>query len=295
MSLKLCWERSQMAIKDFREQNPHTTVQDYLWENKHMTTVAFIGLDDTALFIAKNLSAAGMSVVGYSPQATDHPGLKFVSTAEEAIAVADVVFSGGSHPNAVAEAEQILPLMNSGALFVDLHAGTPQMKRQLSELCGEDTFVDMSVVSSNESGEPVLYISGHGAQHLHGLMESSSLNVEVVSDVAGDATARKILRSLLDKALAGAVIDYLWAAESLGMDSWAIQDVAEAFEHANEGTLHAYLTDTSQNFKRRQIDMVDINETLTASGYESTVVAPIQFTYGRIMHGKKIPHARKPE
>lgn len=283
-----------MAAKDFSEQNPLPTVQDYLWENKNMTTVAFIGLDDTALFIAEKLSAAGISVVGYSPQATNHPALQFVSSLEEAASGADVVFSGGSHPNAVAEAEQIIPLMNSGALFVDLHAGTPHMKKQISELCGDDTFVDMSVVASHETGEPVVYISGPGAQHLSVLLESSSLTLEVVSDVAGDATTRKILRSLLDKALAGAVIDYLWAAESLGMDSWAIQDVTEAFEHADEATLQAYLTDTSQNFKRRQIDMVDINETLTASGYESTVVAPIQFTYGRIMHGKKIPHAKKP-
>jgi 3-hydroxyisobutyrate dehydrogenase-like beta-hydroxyacid dehydrogenase len=259
-----------------------------------MTSVAFIGLDDTALFIADNLSAAGISVVGYSPQATNHPDIEFVSTLEEALLVADVVFSGGSHPNALAEAEKIIPLMGSGVLLVDLHAGTPQMKKQMSQLCAENTFVDMSVVSSHTSGEPVLYVSGPGAKHLHHLMKSTSLNVEVVSDVAGDATARKILRSLLDKALAGAVVDYLWAAESLGMANWAIQDVTDAFEHADESTLQAYLTDTAQNFKRRQIDMVDINETLTAAGYESTVVAPIQFTYGRIMHGKKIPHAKKP-
>lgn len=259
-----------------------------------MTMVAFIGLDDTALFIAEKLSATGISVVGYAPQATDHPALEFVSTAEEAVSSADVVFSGGSHPNAVAEAEHIIPLINSGALFVELHAGTPLMKKQISELCGKDTFVDMSVVSSHETGEPIFYVSGSGAQRLHDLMESSSLNLEVVSGVPGDATTRKILRSLLDKALAGAVIDYLWAAESLGMDSWAIQDVVDAFEHADESKLQSYLTDASQNFKRLQIDMVDINETLTASGYDSTVVAPIQFTYGRIMHGKKIPHAQKP-
>jgi L-threonate 2-dehydrogenase len=269
-------------------------VRGYLWENKNMTTVAFIGFDDTALLIAEKLSAAGMNVVRYSTQATSYPALQFVSTAEEALLDATIVFSGGSHPNAFAEAEHIIPLMKSGALFVDIHAGTPQMKKQISGLCGEDTFVDMSVVSSHETGEPVFFVSGSGAQRLHDLIESSSLNLEVVSDIAGDATIRKILRSLLDKALAGAVVDYLWAAESLGMDSWAIQDVTDAFEHADQATLQAYLSDSSQNFKRRQIDMVDINETLTAAGYESTVVAPIQFTYGRIMHGKKIPHAQKP-
>jgi 3-hydroxyisobutyrate dehydrogenase-like beta-hydroxyacid dehydrogenase len=259
-----------------------------------MTTVAFIGLDDTALCIAEKLSAAGISVVGYSSQAADHPKIEFVSSAAEATPAADVVFSGESHPNAVAEAEKIIPLMSTGALLVDLHAGTPQMKKQISELCAENSFVDMAVVSDHASGDPVFHVSGPGAQRLHHLLESSTLNLEVVSDVAGDATARKILRSLLDKALAGAVIDYLWAAESLGMDSWAIHDAIDAFEHADENTLQAYLTDTSQNFKRLQIDMVDINESLTATGYESTVVAPIQFTYGRIMHGKKIPHAKKP-
>jgi hypothetical protein len=40
------------------------------------------------------------------------------------------------------------------------------------------------------------------------------------------------------------------------------------------------------------MDMQDVLEMLSESGYESTMLAPIQFNHGRIMHGKKIPHAQ---
>jgi hypothetical protein len=116
--------------------------------------------------------------------------------------------------------------------------------------------------------------------------------VEAISDAPGVAATRTLLRILLDNGMANVLVDSLWAAESLGQADWMHQEILRAYELATAQSAQAALSDVSVNFKRRQMDMQDVVELLSESGFESTVLAPIQFTHGRIMHSKKIPHAK---
>jgi hypothetical protein len=86
--------------------------------------------------------------------------------------------------------------------------------------------------------------------------------------------------------VSAALTDTLWAAESLGIQDWAWEEIQKLITIENAQGL---IDDTAQNFKRHQIELQDLSELMISSGYESTMVAPIQFNYGRIMHGKKIP------
>lgn len=135
--------------------------------------------------------------------------------------------------------------------------------------------------------------AGTGAKKFIELVTPLNLNVEYVSEVPGEAAARKLLRSILAKGFAGVIVDCLWAAESMGLEEWAYNEILEEFDTINADTAKRYIEGTAVHFKRRQIEMLDVVEMLAESGYESTMLAPIQFNYGRIMHGKKIPFADK--
>ena len=264
------------------------------------TRIAVIGHGEAGSLIAGGLFAAGANVVSFDPARPENPTTPLVASLAEAITSVDLVLSINSSTVAYQVAESVAKLMNEGiadpdAVFADMNTGTPAMKHSLADMFASGAFADIAIMRPVPGlAEKVpLAVSGSGAKRCIELLEPFGLNLEFVSDVAGHAAARKLLRSILAKGIAGVVIDFLWAAESMGLEEWAHREILDEFDTMNATTAQRYIDGTSLHFKRRQIELADVLEMLTEAGYESTMVAPIQFNYGRIMHGKKIPFARK--
>lgn len=266
-----------------------------------MTTpirIAVIGHGEAGSLIAGGLLAAGADVVGFDPVTPETPTTPLAASAAEAVVGANLVLSINSSTVASRVAEEIAPLMAAGttapdAVFADLNTGTPAMKRRLADLFAEGQFADVAIMKPvpGLAEQVPMMVSGSGAHRFMALLEPFGLDLEYVSEVAGEAAARKLLRSILAKGFAGVIVDTLWAAESMGLEEWAYHEVLNEFDSMNRDTAQRYIDGTAVHFKRRQIEMMDVVEMLSESGYESTMLAPIQFNYGRIMHGKKIPFA----
>ena len=258
--------------------------------------IAVIGHGEAGSLIAGGLLAAGALVIGFDAVTPRSPTTPLAETLEQAVAHADLVLSLNSSTVAARIAEQVAPLLAPGALFADLNTGTPALKRKLAALFDDGSFADVAIMKPVPGlAEKVpMGVAGTGAARVIELLAPFGLNLEYVSDVPGEAAARKLLRSILAKGMAGVLIDCLWAAESMGLQDWAYAEILNEFETSNAETAKRYLTGTAQHVKRRQIEMMDVVEMLDESGYESTMIAPIEFNYGRILHGKKIPFSKPP-
>lgn len=257
-------------------------------------TVAAIFHGPEGARLAGILASAGFTLTTFDPVGTNDGGPHSAASLADAVAGADVVLSLNSPAHSPKVAEQAAPLLKEGAVYADLNGGTPTTKRQLAELFPEGAFADVAfrAEAGNPASEVSLEVSGTGAHKLMEQLGASGLAMEYVSKVPGDAAARGIVRSLLAKSMAAAVIDTLWAAESLGLAKWAHQEILQTFETASAQTTQNSLGDTAKNFKRRQMELLDVQETLRGAGYDSTMAAPIDYTYGSLMHGKKIPYSR---
>ena len=257
-------------------------------------TIAVIGHGEAGSLIAAGLANAGAQVVGYDPVTPKKPTVPIAASVEEAVAGANVVLSLNSSTVALRVAEQIAPLLGEGAVFADLNTGTPALKRKLAALFRPGVFADVAVMKPVPGlAEKVpMGVSGDAAREFIARMEPFGMSLEYVSDVPGEAAARKLIRSILAKGMAGVIIDCLWAAEAMGLQDWAYDEILREFDSMSASTAKRYLTGTAQHVKRRQIEMLDVVEMLTEVGYESTMVAPIEFNYGRILHGKKIPFSK---
>lgn len=253
-----------------------------------MTRIAVLGLNDASLPLAVALQAGGAEVVGYDPAAPQFAPFELADSVEAAIRNADVVLSFSTPQNAHALATQSAPLLKADALYVDLGPGTPAHKQRLSELFAAGSFIDATL------NQDIIEAAGSGAQKLAELLSSSDVSTVVVSDSAGDVAKRVLIRTLLRNGLAEVLTDTLWAAESLGIEDWAWQDIQQSLTEMDAASVQALIDDAAYNFKPHQIAMQDVVEILAESGYESTMIAPIQFTHGRLMHGKKIPHSNAP-
>lgn len=251
--------------------------------------VALIGTGATVTLLAQALTEAGHKVSVANPADAASVG--------EAVTDAQVVLALNPPVASLKVARQVAVILHPGAVYADFNPGSPATKKRLAELFTDRAFADGaltddSLPSAVDAAALAAAVAGSGAPVVAQLLESAGVFVEIISAVPGDAAAREILRSVLDKALAAAVIDVLWAAESLGQKDWAHQQVLATFEAASAVTAAGYLSGTAQHLKRRQMEMMDVVETMRETGYDSTLVAAIETNYSRILHGKRIPFSK---
>ena len=79
---------------------------------------------------------------------------------------------------------------------------------------------------------------------------------------------------MLSKVLAGAVIDYMWAAEAMGLEDWAHVEMLRTFDAMTRDTATAYLEEPVKNAKRREIEMLDIVEMLEEADFAEAFAGP---------------------
>lgn len=255
--------------------------------------IAVLGLGEAGSLIASGLVAQGADVIGFDPADPKSSSVPLAKSAEEAIAGADIVLSINSASVSIRVAEHAAQHLKPGALFCDLNTGTPSLKARLSGLFPEGSFVDVAVMKPVPgSAEKVpMSVSGAGASKLIKQLEGLDLNLSYVSEVPGEAAARKLLRSIFAKGMAAVVIDYLWAAKEMGLEKWALEEVMAEFDSSNRQTVQRYLSGTAKHAKRRSVEMSDVVAMLSELGYDSTMVGPIELTLNRVIHSKKIPFA----
>ena len=255
--------------------------------------IAVIGPGDAGSLLARDLTNAGAEVIGFDLIPAPESSTPVVETIDEAVAGADIVLSLNSSSAALRAAERVSGLLAVGAIFADLNTATPALKRKLAEKFAPDTFVDVAMMSPlSATGEQcVLAVAGPAAQTFIDRLAPLGLALELVSDVVGQAAARNLTRSMLSKVLAGAVIDYMWAAEAMGLEDWAHDEMLRAFDAMTRDTATGYLEETVKNAKRREIEMLDIVEMLEEASYHSLFVPPTQLVYNKVYHSIKVPHA----
>ena len=254
-----------------------------------MTRIAVLGLTEPSLHLADALRATGAQVVGFDAAPPQYAPVTIAESIEDAVQGADIVLSFTAPNLAFSTAEKATASLKQDALFADFSATSPETKKRISEAVPAGAFIDAAQVS-----DITIEASGANAQGFADTLNALSVKTVAVSSVPGDVATRMLLRSLLAKSLATAVTDTLWAAESLGLEDWAWEEVQRQLSEMSGQDAQDLIDDTATNFKRHQIEMQDVVELLASSEYESTMVAPIQFNHGRIMHGKKIPHSQAP-
>ena len=256
--------------------------------------IAVLGPGDAASVLAQKLVDAGADVRGFELTSGSESATPQAETLEAAVAGANMVMSLNSSSAALRTAERASALLPQGAIYADLNTATPALKRKLAEKFASDAFIDGALMaSSGTPDEGVLAVAGPSAQTFADRLAPLGLTLEVVSDVVGSAAARNLTRSILAKVLAGAVIDYMWAAEAMGLEDWAHEEMLRAFDAMTRDTATGYLEETVKNAKRREIEMLDIVEMLEEADYHSLFVPPTQLVYNKVYHSIKVPHANK--
>jgi 3-hydroxyisobutyrate dehydrogenase-like beta-hydroxyacid dehydrogenase len=192
--------------------------------------VAFLGIGEAGDAIAADLARAGAQVVAYDPSPKEAPsGVRLAGNAQDAVRSADLVLSLNLAAVALDAARSSSPALGVTQVFADLNTSSPRNKRAVADALRASgvLFVDVALlapVPGRGVRTPAL-ASGPGARRFFEMMTPFGMPVTVLDGEAGDASARKLVRSIFMKGLAAAVIECLDAAEALGCSAWAREQI----------------------------------------------------------------------
>jgi 3-hydroxyisobutyrate dehydrogenase-like beta-hydroxyacid dehydrogenase len=196
---------------------------------------AVLGLGEAGGAIAADLAAAGAVVTGFDPAANRGvPGaVRQAATVAAAAAAADIVLSVNAASVAVQVATEAMPSLRQGGVWADLNTAAPALKRRLAALAERHglLFADvalMAPVPGRGLATPAL-AAGTGARRYAKAIGPLGGQVRLLDGPAGDAAARKLLRSVYMKGLAAAVLEALAAARAAGCEEWLREDLARQF------------------------------------------------------------------
>ncbi|HEY3764924.1 MAG TPA: DUF1932 domain-containing protein [Gaiellales bacterium] len=221
--------------------------------------VGVLGLGEAGAAIAADLVALGVRVLGWDPDpARTVAGVAIVSSAGDA-AAATIVVSVNSQAAAVRAARAVQAVLTPGHLYADMNTTSTAVKRSVAAIVAPTgaTFVDVALLAPVPLGgiRTRCLASGPGADRFAAAFGPLGMPVEVLGGEPGDAAGRKLLRSVVMKGIAAAIVESLAAARSAGCEDWLRAEVEAILAGADAGLVERLVTGSAVHAVRRTAEM----------------------------------------
>ncbi|MFD3686331.1 DUF1932 domain-containing protein [Nocardiopsis sp. NPDC058631] len=242
-----------------------------------MTVITVIGLGEAGRLIGEGLARNGARVRGHDPFVSlpDTPIVQH-SALDDALAGTEIVISLVGPASAHEVAARVLPLLPASAVYADLNTLSPAEKSELGALAADAgvPFADVAVMAPvpRAGSRTPLVAAGSGAEAFTAKLSALGTPVRAVSGNAGDAAARKLLRSVFMKGLAALIIESLDAASAAGAAEELRDQIAAEFgengrdlvDRLVEGTrLHAGRRVHEMEAATAYLDELDVEHPMT--------------------------------
>ncbi|MFD6952639.1 hypothetical protein A6A08_06010 [Nocardiopsis sp. TSRI0078] len=241
-----------------------------------MTVITMIGLGEAGRLIGEGLARAGARVQGHDPfvALSDTPIVQR-SVLDDALTGAEVVISLVGPAAAQKVAADVLPLLPASAVYADLNTLSPGEKSAIGALAAGSgvPFADVAVMAPvpRAGSRTPLLAAGSGAEAFVEALSPLGTPVRAVSSDAGDAAARKLLRSVFMKGLAALIIEALDAACAAGAEDEIRDQIAAELGENGRDLVDRLVEGTRQHAGRRVHEMEAVAAYLNELGVEHPV------------------------
>ena len=191
-----------------------------------------------------------------------------------ALAGADVVLCLVTADQAVAAARDYAPMLSPGALWLDMNSVAPGSKRHAAELV-EATggrYADVAVMAPvlpQRLAVPLLVAGKHAEAAAQALQALGFANVSVAGANVGDASAIKMIRSVMVKGLEALTTECAMAAERAGVSDAVIASLDASWKPQGWGERFDYNLDRMMaHGLRRAAEMEEVAVTLADLGVD---------------------------
>ncbi|WP_121610807.1 prephenate dehydrogenase/arogenate dehydrogenase family protein [Mesobacillus foraminis] len=235
--------------------------------------LGFIGFGEAAFELASGLKLQGLErMTAYDPlwnmpayrelilTRSTKAGVTLVQTSEEVLQQVDMVIVAVPADKTLEVSKQLKPHLEKGTVYIDVSASSPDIKKQVAANIQEKEgeFVDAAMMGPLPvyKHEVPILASGYGTDIFIETMQRFGMNISKVSDVPGDATAVKLIRSIYMKGIAGLYVELLEAAHEFNVESLVIDSLSETINGCTfEETMNRLVTGTALHAARRSVEL----------------------------------------
>ncbi len=190
---------------------------------------------------------------------------------------ARVVMSLVTPDAALDAARTVTPHLDNGAFYVDFNSIAGQTARAIAEIVEAHgaRFVDAAVMGSVllQKLRVPIWLSGADAREFHDLAIRQGLHTTVISERPGDASALKMLWSVMTKGTIGLYAEALLAAHRLGLLQPMLEMIARDYgATGSPAMILRMLGSTAASGDRRLGEMDEARKTLAEAGVPSWTV-----------------------
>ena len=264
----------------------------------HSTTlrprITVTGFGDVGQSYVRALMAQGLEPRVHHPfpkaralSAAAAMGVRIETEPRLAYAECDLVLNVAPGSQALTVALQAAAVLAPTALFADLSSAAPSALREAAAHFASSVYVDcaiMGAVSIHGHQTPLL-ASGDGAQRLVAWLEPLGFRVQVLrASAPGDATALKLIRSVLTKGLDAVVIECMLVAEALGLRDELLGQMADLDESTLSELIAMYVRTHAPHALRRLQEVQAVEQTLQGLGLPLIMTVAARQRYERSVH-----------
>lgn len=245
--------------------------------------LGLLGFGEAAGRLAKDFSQAGFtSILGYSRsgakaqpgdpihQRAQAAGVTLVKTVGTLAKKSDIIIAMTPGKSALPALKKIRKHLRPDHLYVDASSNSAHNMEQAAALVGTAAkFVDASIMGPVDiMGIKVPFVaSGPHAAVFRDLMVPHGMVINVVGANPGDASAMKLIRSVLMKGLAGLLLETMEAARRRNILDEVIEDCSVTFNDIPfQKIIRRYIGGTAVHCERRIHEMKECLELLHEMG-----------------------------
>jgi len=246
--------------------------------------IAMIGLGEAGGSFAKGLVVSGLfEVAGYDALLEDPATAQSVRTKirtigiiecaslEHACREAAVVFSAVTAAAAGEVAAHASRYLRPGQFFFDINSVSPSVKRSSAQAIERSgaAYVEGAVMAPvGPSGIAVeILVAGARAGELAALLTPAGMNLEVIADAIGKASAIKMCRSVMIKGIEALVVECFVAARAYGIEDAIVDSLNRSFPGTDWEMRGAYMTSrVLKHGRRRAGELREVASTVAEAG-----------------------------
>jgi 3-hydroxyisobutyrate dehydrogenase-like beta-hydroxyacid dehydrogenase len=247
--------------------------------------VCLLGFGEVGQALAVDLSGRGITAVAawdiLFPVPDSPPRRALVvqkvpaaTSAQEAVASADLVISAVTAAQDVAAARSVAPHLKRNAYFLDVNSVSPAVKVETSQIvkAAGGRYIEaaiMSPINPKRAASPMLFGGPHAAEFLPIARKLGFSSASVFSDRVGSASAAKMCRSVIVKGMEALLGESLLAARRYGVEDAVLNSLSSLLAKDDWHAQARYMIARSLvHGRRRAEEMREVARTIVEAGFE---------------------------
>ena len=230
--------------------------------------IGFLGFGEVASTLSRGLINQGADlatcVEGRSSRTKDTAGKSGVTlykSNKELAENSDILLSAVTPFQAVKVAQEVGNYVNG--IYVDINNVSPKTVKEALSFIENGRTVDASIIGSIKKGFSTHIISSGKFADEFADLNKYGMNISIIGDEIGQASAIKMLRSSFTKGISALLFETLYSAYKMGIDDQVLNIIAETECESFKDSAVSRIISSSLHSKRRCEEMKEVIELIS--------------------------------